>query len=192
MFDKAAPVPVQQTVQHKKTLQLVVQLLKRWRDLYYQDTDLAPISILLTTLAGHAYAGERSVAKALGAVLDGTIAFIDHARTGGTPLRVWHPTNPAEELSERWAKNRAAYEAFEAGIRDFHRQWTTLVARNGNVNAELEKLFGQPVKAVLMKRAQQRREAGAAGKLGVTSSGLITSAVASAVPLRPHTFYGEE
>jgi hypothetical protein len=44
LLEKAAPVPPQQAVGEKETLQLVVQLVKRWRDLYYaDDPELAPI-----------------------------------------------------------------------------------------------------------------------------------------------------
>ncbi|HMK21846.1 MAG TPA: nucleotidyltransferase [Terriglobales bacterium] len=67
VLDRAAPVPPQQAVSEKSTLQLVVQLVKRWRDLYYTAgaAELAPISVVLTTLAAHCYQGERSVSSAL-------------------------------------------------------------------------------------------------------------------------------
>jgi hypothetical protein len=101
IFDKAAPVPAQEPVIQKKPLKLVVQLIKRWRDRYYTAADLAPISIVLTTLAGHAYTGERSVSESLNLALNRIVGFIDNAHQTGTRLRVWHPTHPAEELSER-------------------------------------------------------------------------------------------
>ena len=192
VLDKAAPVPAQEFVHEKRPLQLVVQLLKRWRDLYYTDAELAPISIVLTTLAGHAYRGERSVSQAFSSVLDGIVGFIDAARRSGVRLRVWNPANSAEDLSERWEQSRFAYASFESGIRDLHIRWSRLVARTESVNTGLEKLFGEPVKAVFLKRASQRRDARMAGELGVTGSGLITSLSSAAVPIRPHTFYGEE
>lgn len=192
MFDRAAPVPAQEDVTRKTTLKLVVQLIKRWRDRYYSDADVAPISIVLTTLAGHAYAGQRSVSETLGAVLSGIIVFIDRAHQSGNRLRVWHPTHPAEDLSESWNHNLEAYSAFEAGIRDFHRRWSQLIARGGNINFELQELFGEPVKTVLTKRAKQYREGLERGRLGVTTSGLVTSIAAANVPIAPHTFYGED
>ena len=126
VLDKAEPVPAQEAVGEKRALQLVVQLLKRWRDMYYAEVDaaLAPISIVLTTLAGNTYRGERSVSRALDAALSGILGLIDVARSRGERLTVWNPSpNVVEDLSERWSGNAAAYGAFENGIRDFHRRW---------------------------------------------------------------------
>jgi len=47
------PLPAQEPADMKATLKRIVQLLKRWRDLRYRhDPANAPISIVLTTLAG--------------------------------------------------------------------------------------------------------------------------------------------
>ncbi len=194
LLEKAAPVPAQQAVAEKKTLQLVVQLMKRRRDLYHAvDPDLAPISVVLTTLAADAYCGEPSVSKALMSVLGAIVQRIDTSRRRGEKhLQVCNPSNIAEDLTERWDSNQSAYGAFVKGIRDFHEHWTQLVARGGNVNAELEVLFGEPVTRVLKTRAKRLQESRIAGKLGITSSGIITSAGAGAVSMRTNTFYGAE
>jgi hypothetical protein len=192
IFDKAVPVPAQEPVVQKKPLKLVVQLIKRWRDRYYTDADLAPISIVLTTLAGHAYTGERSVSESLNLALNRIVGFIDSAHQTRRRLRVWHPTHPAEELSERWNNDPAAYQAFEKGIRAFRERWSLLMTRNENVNLELEALFGEPVKAVLRKRAEQLQKSRLAGQLGVSSAGIISRNDPSVIPARPNTFYGEQ
>jgi hypothetical protein len=192
MFDKAAPVPAQEPVAQKKTLKLVVQLMKRWRDRFYTDADLAPISIVLTTLAGHAYAGERSVSESLNLVLSRIIGFIENSHRSGTRLRVWHPAHPVEDLSETWSNNPAAYQAFENGIRAFSERWSRLMTRNANVNSELEAMFGEPVKTVLKKRVQRLQESRLAGQVGVSSTGIISRTGPSVIPVRPNTFYGED
>jgi len=192
IFDKAAPVPAQKPVAHMQTLKLVVQLVKRWRDRHYADSKLAPISIVLTTLAGHAYTGERSVSESLNLTLNRIAGFIDDAQKSGTRLRVWHPTHPAEELSERWNGDSAAYAAFVSGIRAFRDKWSKVLTGNVNVNSELEALFGEPVKAVLKKRAERLQASRLAGELGVTSAGIISRSGPSVTPARPHTFYGQE
>jgi len=66
------------------------------------------------------------------------------------------------------------------------------MSRGGNVNAELEDLFGEQVATVLKKRAKQLQESRVARKLGVTSAGIITSVGAGVISARPNTFYGEE
>jgi len=193
MLDKAEPVPPQEAVAEKKPLPLAVQLLKRWRDLYYSDDPtLAPISIVLTTLAAHTYRGERSLSKAMASILGGIVQLINSSRADGSRLLVLNPSNSAEDLSERWDEDRSAYAAFEKGIRDLSRQWSQLVARGGNVNAELEGLFGEPVKTVLVKRAKRFQMARTAGGSGITSAGRIVPAAAATVPMRRNTFYGSE
>ncbi len=192
ILDKAAPVPAQVPVAQKQTLRLVVQLIKRWRDRYYSDAGLAPISIVLTTLAGHAYTGERSVSESLNLVLNRIVGFIDDAHRMGTPLRVWHPTHPAEELSEKWNNDRPAYEAFVKGIRAFSRRWSQLMELRENAHSELEALFGEPVNTVLKKRARAVQESRLAGSLGVSSAGIISRNNPSVIPARPNTFYGEQ
>lgn len=107
MFDKAEPIPQQEAVAEKRPLPLAVQLLKRWRDLYYsEDPTLAPISIVLTTLAAHAYRGERSLSKAMASILGGIVYRINAARASGGRVQVLNPSNPDENLSERWDENR--------------------------------------------------------------------------------------
>lgn len=194
LLERAAPVPAQQAVAAKKTLELVVQLIKRWRDLYYADSepDLAPISIVLTTLAGHVYRGERSVSRALTTVANGVVALIDGANARGTRLRILNPSNPLENLSERWDANPAAYTAFEEGMRDFLAAWVRLVGKAGNVDPDLQQLFGEPVTNVLRKRAQKLQESRRAGGLGVTRTGLIVSSSEAAVRVRPNTFHGQQ
>jgi hypothetical protein len=194
LLEKAAPIPAQEGVGEKNTLQLVVQLIKRWRDLYYSDDPkLAPISIVLTTIAAHVYRGEPSVTKALTSVLSGIVSLIEASRRSGeTHLRVLNPSNLAEDLSERWDSNPPAYEKFEEGTRDFCHRWSQLIARGGNVNAELEALFGEPVKTVLRKQGRRLQEDRMSGKLGVTSAGLITSASDARVRMVPNTFHGTE
>ena len=194
MLEKAEPIPDQEAVGEKSTLQLAVQLLKRWRDIYYADNqELAPISIVLTTIAAHVYRGQPSLSDALSSILAGTIALIDASRRTGEPhLVVLNPSNIGEDLSERWDTNPAAYRAFEQGIRNFEDRWSRLVADGGNVNAELKSLFGETVTTVLRKRASQLQEGRKAGALGVTSAGLIASRTSANVSIRPNTFYGEE
>jgi hypothetical protein len=195
LMQKAAPMPDQQAVAEKDTLQLVVQLLKRWRDRYYANVDpkLAPISIVLTTLAADTYQGEQSVSKAITSMLNEIVKLIDVSRRAGEKhLHLSNPSHAAEDLTERWDSSPMAYSAFERGIREFQQRWIQLVTRGGNVNAQLESLFGETVTAVLRKRTQKIQDSRLAGKLGVTSAGLITSSAEAAVRVKPNTFYGEE
>ena len=85
------PLPAQEPADMKATLKRIVQLLKRWRDLRYRhDPANAPISIVLTTLAGTYYSGEGSISLALGNVLGAIVASIPR---NGHRLLVLNPAN---------------------------------------------------------------------------------------------------
>src|ERR1700722_8903962 len=111
LLERAYPVPGQQAVEEKDTLQLLVQLFKRWRDLYYSQGDpkLAPISVVLTTLAADTYRGERSISKALTSMLSEVVNLIDISRRAGEQhLHLCNPSNIAEDLNEPWDSNAMA------------------------------------------------------------------------------------
>jgi hypothetical protein len=194
MMDKAEPIPDQEAVAEKEVLQLIVQLTKRWRDIHFagMDPKLAPISVVLTTLAAGTYRGERSVSRALASMLGGVVQLIDQSgRAGERHLHLHNPSNLAEDLTERWDSNPPAYQAFERGIRDFQQRWSRL-AGQGNVKGELVALFGETVTTAVKKDAVRSQGARLRGDLGVTPSGRITSLAAASTPIRRNTFFGAE
>lgn len=82
----------------KTPLQRVVQLLKRHRDVQYQDNpDSAPISVIITTLSALAYRGERNLQDALQRVLDDMDKYVRSSKP-----RVPNPVNPAEDFADKW------------------------------------------------------------------------------------------
>jgi hypothetical protein len=74
------PIPVYAV---RTPLQSAVMILKRHRDIMFvQRSDERPISIILTTLAAHAYNGETKISDALFAILNGMDRFIGKATDG--------------------------------------------------------------------------------------------------------------
>jgi hypothetical protein len=192
LLEKAMPLPKPQPAGEKRPLQLIVQLIKRWRDLRYAaDMKRAPISIILTTLAADVYRGQRSVSEGLGDVLLGIVRAIDYAEAHGHRLYVLNPKNPREDLSERWDTVPEVYDAFKGGIREFATQWSALMRQEGNVQKELEGLFGETVRLAKVRQAERLQKFREAGALGVTQSGRITGAgaVASTI-VCANTFHG--
>lgn len=191
LIEKVAPLPKQQSTEDKWPLQLIVQLLKRWRDIFYGGAECAPISVVLTTLAAQYYGGEQSVSAGILCILRRVGAAVAEAEQQGKRIHVLNPSNPAEDLSERWDADPHGYQQFSFGIRNLCGQWEKLMARGAKVDSQLEKLFGEPVKRVHLKRALRLQEARNAGLLGVSPAGRITAAAAAILPLRPNTFHGE-
>lgn len=192
LLEKAKPVPPQEGAEEKEPLQLSVQLLKRWRDLAFEAQDLAPISIVLTTLAGMHYRGEESVSEALSTILAGIVSAIDLADSNGQRTEVRNPSNQMEDFGERWDANPKAYIAFKQGIRQLQKDWSAIVVGGRETNRELERLFGEYVRAILVKRAQRLQEARKAGMLGVSSTGAITGLRSGVTRVPQNTFHGDD
>jgi hypothetical protein len=190
LMAKAEPIPPQEAAEEKAILKRVVQLLKRWRDIRYRrEPKLAPISMVLTTMAAQAYGGEHTVTEAMTSVLNNFIALI---ASSNPRVYVPNPANPKEDLSERW-DDASQYRAFVDGVREFHKRWNEALAARGiqNVSQQLESLFGEPVTAALKKQARTLQELREKSALRVASAGLLTSAPAVGVPVRPNTFHGK-
>jgi len=93
----------------KTPLQRAIQLLKRHRDVMFGCTDDKPISIIITTLAGLAYNGEKTISETLGSVLKGMHRFVED-REGVTWVE--NPVNPSENFADKWSENPQKEEFF--------------------------------------------------------------------------------
>jgi Second Messenger Oligonucleotide or Dinucleotide Synthetase domain len=190
LMAKAEPIPPQEVAEEKAILKRVVQILKRWRDVRYQrEPKLAPISMVLTTMAAQVYRGERTVTAALTSVLNGFVSLIDQS---APRIYVLNPANPKEDLSERW-NDAAQYRTFVDGIRELHERWNRVLATTGiqNVSNQLEHIFGEPVKAAIKKQARALQELREKASLRVAQAGLLTAVPAIGVRVRPNTFHGK-
>lgn len=115
-YDAVEKVPVYEL---KTPLQRSVQLLKRHRDaMFATECELKPISMLITTLAAHAYSGDADLDDALRGILQ---RMPQHVRNGKP--RVPNPVNPGEDFADKWASNAGLEQNFwawhEQACRDF-------------------------------------------------------------------------
>lgn len=84
----------------KTPLQRAVQILKRHRDIMFaKDQDHKPTSIIITTLAGHAYNNEGDLLEALINIVNGMPLYI---RKRGDICWVANPVNPLENFADKW------------------------------------------------------------------------------------------
>lgn len=188
-----APLPALEPADQKPPLKRIVQLLKRWRDLAYSaDQDRAPISIVLTTIAGMHYDGEASVSEGMLHILDGIVASIPSLGR----LVVRNPKNEKEDLSERWDTDQKAYQAFVAGIVKLRDDWQRMLKLRGvhAVSPTVESLFGEEVvRGVLKAQALHLKDLRSGGNVGVqASTGLLVAAGGPGVTrVEEHRFHGE-
>ena len=91
-------------------LQSAIQILKRHRDVMFVDSsDDKPISIVLTTLAAHAYGEETTIGAALYAIL---AAMESHIEDRNGISWIANPTDPAENFADKWQEYPERRDAF--------------------------------------------------------------------------------
>jgi hypothetical protein len=92
----------------KTPLQRAIQILKRHRDVMFQQApEIAPISMIITNLAAHAYQGERDLTDTLRGIVTRMPNFV----RSGKP-RVPNPTHPAEDYDDKWNRDARLEGAF--------------------------------------------------------------------------------
>jgi len=85
------------TYKWKSPLQMAIQILKRHRDIMFdQDPERKPISILITTLAAEAYTGEFELSATL-------VQILSKISVSTSRPRVPNPVNPVEDFADRWS-----------------------------------------------------------------------------------------
>lgn len=84
----------------KLPLQRAIQILKRHRDKTFEhNPDFRPISIIITTLAAHAYKGEMGVYDALQSILENMSSFI---KINNGNYYILNPSNQQENFADKW------------------------------------------------------------------------------------------
>jgi len=108
-------------------LQVAIQLLKRHRDVHFESMpDEKPVSIIITTLAAHAYRGERDLASTVNNIIEQIVG-----RWGVAPFPhkrddLWwvaSPVDAGENFADKWNEHPERRRAFrkwiEQAARDF-------------------------------------------------------------------------
>jgi hypothetical protein len=193
---KLDPLPHPTPVEDKPALSIAVQLLKRRRDMLC-DADVAPRSIVLTTLAGEYYRGTDCVLTALGQVVAGIQQRIRDAHPGR--ITVCNPTNSGEKFCESF-EGPGRYATFKWFIAQLEQDLQQIAATQGIAQLQrvLSDIFGEePVtKAVLsygeLHKSQRDRGAekftgGGAGGLAIISG---TNGATRTIP--PNRYFGGE
>lgn len=91
-------------------LQSAIMILKRHRDMRHEgDACDKPISIIITTLAAHAYRGEDNISDALVSILanmeNGIV--LQHGK-----YHILNPSDPTENFADKWEEYPERAEAF--------------------------------------------------------------------------------
>ncbi|WP_337998317.1 nucleotidyltransferase [Oleispirillum naphthae] len=204
-FAEANIEPFPERPRFKGLLCRIVQIAKRHRDIYFlnRDTSLAPISVIITTLAAwsYEYCVQTMVFDSELDVLCEVIRhmpnFIQRGAMGShVKWMIWNETTEGENFAERWnvepAKAQAFFDWHAAAVRDLERLSVTegLDVLGKNLTAS----FGQnPVEEII----QEMFDGVAAGRSTHTlvyspAIGLknVATPTPRVTPVRSNTFFG--
>jgi len=190
----------------KPALKRIVQLLKRHRDIWFaaaKRNELAPISIILTTLAARSYAhctARFAYADTYELILDVVRRMSDFIavdeRNGRPFYFIENETTAGENFADKWNLDQLLPQAFYVWHRDAIAMLEELVGIDGKdrLGQALQKSFGasqDAVRGAMAPLASAVGNARAAGSLLVAPSlGVVTSPAAGRVSVRPNTFFG--
>lgn len=153
----------------KKPLQRGTQLIKRYRDIYFEKIpQYATSSIILTTIAAHFYKGENSIFETIDSILsriqqESATLQLRHSR-----LKITNPVNPQEDFTEKWDEEPKLYQHFLAFTKDLYEKWQLLKKDFSQSATTYEALFGDNVyKGVIRQQVE---------KLGKKSSSQLMNA----------------
>lgn len=199
----------------KKLLNRIVQILKRHRDEWVFELDedtqrCKPISVILTTLACHAYnqiiAEQRAYDNDLDVLLDVLELMPNFIQVNNGEVLVGNPHMPEENFAEKWnrqedgegQKRSDAFQQWHAAAEDTFNMLAESIGED-NLFLNLEKDFGKtPVEAVRSRLLNDMHQSREQGSLlvdkktgGLLATGIAATATASAV-MPKNTFYGTE
>jgi hypothetical protein len=186
--------------QFKGLLRRTVQLFKRHRDIYFKrDADLAPASIILTTLAAEAYrhviagAEYENELDVVVDVLRYMPYFVD-VRNDGQRISyfVWNPTTQGENFAEKWNKAPGLAKSFfewQAGAVGYFEHLPD-VAGYDEITKSLSVGLGDIAGAATSDLTSSISAARAQRALSIAAGVGIITRPDIGLPIRPNTFFG--
>lgn len=163
-------------------LQSAIMILKRHRDgMFVGRYDERPISVIITTLAAHAYNGEEKISDALYSILANMDRFIEWY---GSTCIIRNPSDPLENFADKWPQHperqRAFFEWLDQARRDFG-QLAQLVEHRRIVETI------KPRMGAVAEKAAARLDPPPSSMLRPAASAAIIGSAAASAPAFPNT-----
>ena len=185
------PIPPQQ--QHKLPLQIIVQLLKRHRDIMFNGDDDKPISIIITTLAARAYNHQTNAIDGLISVVNSMENFIEQRMDSKGRWIKWisNPVNPAENFADKWPDAPNKQANFYRWLSKVKADLGQLIIQRGpDIQLTMADLFGKrdvtKTFSNIGDAALSQRQSG--GMKMAAGTGIISSLGRTVIA--PHTNFG--
>lgn len=127
----------------KTPLQRAVQLLKRYRDIYFQNKEYSVSSIVITTLLAGVYQAENSIFETIDNAMMRITDRYNIALKIGQKFKVFNPVNPEEDFTDYWTDQH--YKSFYNFVSDFHSKWQHLKSSFETSKEDYIQLFGEGI-----------------------------------------------
>lgn len=127
----------------KTPLQRAVQLIKRYRDIYFEGKEYSVSSIVLTTLCAKYYKGEESIYETIDNILSQVKINYNNAMNDGRRFKVLNPVNLEEDFTDLWTDGH--YRSFYGFIEDLYSKWESLKKPFESSGKDYIKLFGEGI-----------------------------------------------
>ncbi|MCG2610017.1 nucleotidyltransferase [Flavobacterium sp. SM15] len=127
----------------KTPLQRSVQLIKRYRDLYYQNREYRVSSIVLTTLMARFYNGEESIFDSIDNITTKIKSSYLNAVNSNLRFKVLNPVDENEDFTDSWTNKH--YQSFYTFIDDFYNNWQKLKDDFEISGKDYIELFGEGI-----------------------------------------------
>lgn len=138
---KVESEPLPDELYLKTPLQRAVQLIKRYRDLYYQNRQFPVSSVVITTLVAHFYNGENSIFETIDNVMHKMKNGYLEAVKSNIRFKVLNPVNPEEDFADSWTEQH--YHSFYAFVSDFYSKWQNVKTSFEMGKDDYIRLFGE-------------------------------------------------
>lgn len=183
-------IPVGKYNPNKTPLQRIVQILKRHRDIMFNNDKKKPISIIITTLAAQAYQGESNVLEGLINVIMHMKDFITKDEKGND--KVANPLNNEENYAEKWIDDPERKNNFYNWLEEVKHDLNAILSSKGPaVWSNMKKPFGCLIVESANKRYTESRKASFKSNDAKIASTGVLGTIGSNLNAE-NTFYGEK
>lgn len=190
LTEKYASVEAVPTQELKTPLQRVVQIMKRHRDIMFGDSEDKPISIIISTLAAHAYDNEADTIGALVNCIENMLSYIE-TRNGIEWIA--NPVNPLENFADKWPNHPQRKKNFYEWHAELKKHVQALITDGAglhNFSESMKKMAGESTsKEVMTNYGKMMREA-RENKSLKASAGNALLGTGAGTAVKDHSFYG--
>ena len=178
----------------KTPLQRAIQLLKRHRDIMFQDRDEKekPISIIITTVAAQLYQEEDNVFDALKNILENAPRYIRNNMRDGR-LFVENPSFAGENFADKWNEHPERARAFFEWLYQAQNDLVDDKLLNYDrlaMASHTKQVFGESIGTKVFAEMAKEDRAGLKDNTLKVSAATGAISVKGTVPVPPNHHYG--